>query len=119
MKIKSGAIDQFEQYSQFKSVEEFQKYVNKILVDYKMELTNGDRIALQMLVRCSSEIPGVSNPAIDYVLELIESQSELKPISRATFKRMVRKAIALGILTVYQTEKENGYQLSNLYIFNK
>lgn len=118
MKIKSGAINQFEQYSQFKTVEEFQRHVEKILVDYNQVFTHGDQVSLQMLARFSHEIPGVSNPSIDTVVEEGNEYDSLKPISRSTFKRMVQKAKAFGILTVFETEKENGFQLSNLYIFN-
>jgi hypothetical protein len=119
MKIQSGAVDQFEQYSQFISVEEFQKHIDKILVDYKKELTRGDRSALTRLAHYSAGIPGVSNLAIAVMLESIQVNDNDNRISRATFKRMVKKAKSLGILTVYETEKETGYQLSNLYIFNK
>ena len=40
-------------------------------------------------------------------------------ISRATFKRMLGKAKRLGILTIYETERGNGSQESNLYVFNR
>jgi len=118
MKMKLEAMEPFEQYSQFESEKEFERYVEKILRDDKKVWTKGDRIALILLARCSREIPGVSNRAIDSVLEFMKEQKDVRSISRSTFKRMIGKAKALGILTVYQTEKENGYQLSNLYIFN-
>lgn len=111
-------MDQFEQYCQFKSEKEFKQHVEKILRDYQKVWTKGDRVALLMLARCSYRIPGVSNPSIDSLLEFIKEHNDVRPISRSTFKRMVGKANALGVLNVYQTEKENGYQLSNRYIFN-
>ncbi|WP_071394806.1 hypothetical protein [Bacillus tuaregi] len=119
MKIKSGAVVQFEAYSQFKSVEEFLQHVERLLVDYEKELTQKEWVALSMLAQYSTIIPGVSNPTIAVMLEFIQEKDYDKMISRATFKRMLTKAKALGILTVVETEKENGFQLSNLYIFNK
>ncbi|WP_338452471.1 hypothetical protein R4Z09_11650 [Niallia oryzisoli] len=119
MKITSGAIDQLEHFSQFKTVEDFQRHVKKILVDYNNVFINGDQMALQMLALFSHEIPGVSNPSIASVVKASNEYVCLKPISRSTFKRMIQKAKAFGLLTVFETEKENGYQLSNLYIFNK
>lgn len=41
------------------------------------------------------------------------------PCLRALFHRMKRKAIKLGILTVKATERKNGSQSSNLWIFNQ
>jgi hypothetical protein len=39
-------------------------------------------------------------------------------LSRSTFKRMILKAKQIGIFTVYETERKNGSQSSNLYVFN-
>ncbi|MFJ5762876.1 hypothetical protein ACIQAA_27915 [Neobacillus sp. NPDC093182] len=40
-------------------------------------------------------------------------------ISRSTFKRMILKAKDFGILTIYETERKNGSQSSNLYSFSR
>ena len=53
------------------------------------------------------------------ILNMIHAEYHDHGISRDTFKRMLGKAKRLGILTIYETERENGSQDSNLYIFNR
>ncbi|PFN76208.1 hypothetical protein COJ85_33005 [Bacillus sp. AFS076308] len=40
-------------------------------------------------------------------------------LSRSTFKRMILKGKKIGIFTVFETERSNGSQSSNLYVFNR
>jgi N-acetylglutamate synthase-like GNAT family acetyltransferase len=119
MNIKSGKIDGFEQYSQFSSLKEFNTHMEMWLLEVKQELTKGERVGLKRLVRFAAKIPGVCNAKIGTILKAINEDYNDHGISRSTFKRMVLKAKDLGILTVYETERKNGSQSSNLYIFNR
>jgi len=118
MKLKSGSIDQFEQYSQFSSIKEFNRHIEMWLSKYKHEFTKGEIVALKRLVRFSAKIPGVCNAKIGTILKAIHDEFDGNGISRSTFKRMSIKAVKLGILTVYETERKNGSQTSNLYVFH-
>ncbi len=53
------------------------------------------------------------------MLKAINEDYQGNGISRSTFKRMIIKAKDLGILTIYETERKNGSQSSNLYSFNR
>ncbi|WP_237562939.1 hypothetical protein [Bacillus dakarensis] len=86
---------------------------------HKFEFTKGELVGLKRLVRFAAKIPGVANAKIGTFLKAIHEEYEGNGISRSTFKRMVQKAISLGILTVYETERKNGSQSSNLYVFNR
>ncbi|OCA87885.1 hypothetical protein A8F94_08605 [Bacillus sp. FJAT-27225] len=74
---------------------------------------------MKRLIRFSAKIPGVCNAKIGTILKAIHAEYEENGISRSTFKRIVQKAIGLGILTVHETERKNGSQSSNLYVFNR
>lgn len=74
---------------------------------------------MKPLIRFLAKIPGVCNAKIGTILKAIHEEYDENGKSRSTFKRMVQKAIALGILTVHETERKNGSQSSNLYVFNR
>jgi hypothetical protein len=120
MSIKSGGIENFEEYSQFGSLGEFNKHMEMWMADKKHYFTKGELIGLKRLARFAAKIPGVSNAKIGTVLKAIyEEYGEIGMISRSTFKRMIIKASKIGIFTVYETERKNGSQSSNLYVFNR
>lgn len=119
MNLKSGKIEQFGQYSQFKSLEEFNHHMEMWLAEHKKDFSKAEVIGLKRLVRFSAKIPGVCNAKIGTVLKAIHEEYHGNGISRSTFKRMILKAKKLGVLTVYETERKNGSQSSNLYIFNR
>lgn len=119
MNLKSGQIDQFKEFSQFASLEEFNHHLEMWLAEKKKAFSKGELVGLKRLARFAAKIPGVSNARIGTVLKAIHEQYHGHGISRSTFKRMIQKAIKLGILTVYETERKNGSQSSNLYIFNR
>ncbi|MGV3466637.1 MAG: hypothetical protein ACO1OT_15270 [Heyndrickxia sp.] len=118
MKIKSGSIERFEQYSQFHSLQEFNRHIEMWLFTCKKEFTKGEMVALKRLVRFSAKIPGVCNAKIGTLLKAIHDEFDGNGIPRSTFKRMTSKAAQLGILTIYETERKNGSQSSNLYVFH-
>jgi hypothetical protein len=119
MCIKSGKIEGFEQYSQFESLKEFNHHMEMWMLDYKTEFSKGELVGLKRLVRFAAKIPGVCNAKIGTVLKAIHDEYNDNGISRSTFKRMINKAKALGIFTAYETERKNGSQSSNLYVFNR
>ena len=119
MNLKSGSIEGFEQYSQFKSVKEFNTHIEMWLAVKKQAFSKGELVGLKRLVRFSAKVPGVSNAKIGTVLKAINEEYQGNGISRSTFKRMTLKAKELGILTIHETERKNGSQSSNLYSFNR
>lgn len=116
MNIKTGNIEGFEQYSQFNGLKEFNTHMEMWLLEYKHEFSIGEIVGLKRLVRFSAKIPGVCNAKIGTVLKAIHEEYYENGISRSTFKRMIIKARNLGIITVYETERKNGSQSSNLYV---
>lgn len=119
MTIKSGVIEGFEGYSQFSSLEEFNRHLEMWLAVHKHDFSKGELVGLKRLARFAAKIPGVSNAKIGTVLKAIDEEYNELGISRSTFKRMISKASNLGIFTVYETERKNGSQFSNLYVFNR
>jgi hypothetical protein len=119
MNLKSGQIEKFEEYSQFASIKEFNHHMEMWMVEHKREFSKGELMGLKRLVRFAAKIPGVANAKIGTVLRAIHEEYHENGISRSTFKRMVQKAIKMGILNVYETERKNGSQSSNLYVFNR
>ncbi|SEN89259.1 hypothetical protein SAMN05192533_12532 [Mesobacillus persicus] len=119
MNLKTGSIDQFKEYSKFSSLKEFNTHFEMWMSKSKDELSKGELVALKRLVRFSAKLPGVSNAKIGTMLKAIHEEYNGNGISRSTFKRMILKATALGILTVHETERKNGSQSSNLYVFNR
>ncbi|RSD28864.1 hypothetical protein EJA10_03055 [Mesobacillus subterraneus] len=119
MTIRSGVIENFEGYSQFISLEEFNTHLEMWLSLHKHDFTKGEVVGLKRLARFAAKIPGVSNAKIGTVLKAIHEEYNELGISRSTFKRMIMKASGLGIFTVHETERKNGSQSSNLYVFNR
>ena len=116
--IKSGNTEQFKEYSQFASLTEFNHNIEMWLSEHKDDFSKSELIGLKRLVRFSAKFPGVCNAKIGTILRAIHKEYNDNGISRSTFKRMVVKAKELGIFTVYETERANGSQSSNLYVFN-
>ncbi|EKN66442.1 hypothetical protein BABA_15072 [Neobacillus bataviensis LMG 21833] len=119
MNLKSGSIEGFEQFSQFESLIEFNHHMEMWLVGHKTDFSKAELVGLKRLVRFAAKIPGVCNAKIGTVLKAIHNEYHDNGISRSTFKRMISKAVKLGIFTVYETERKNGSQSSNLYVFNR
>lgn len=119
MNLKSGAIEGFEQFSQFRNLKEFNDHFEMWLVDLKRKFTKGELVGLKRLARFAAKVPGVSNAKIGTILKAIHEEYQDHGISRSTFKRMITKAKEFGLLTVHETERKNGSQSSNLYVFNR
>lgn len=119
MGIKSGNTEGFKQFSQFSSLQECNHHMEMWLLEHKHKFSKGELVGLKRLVRFAAKIPGVCNAKIGTILKAIHDEYHNNGISRSTFKRMILKAKDLGILTVYETERKNGSQSSNLYIVNR
>ncbi|MBG9446319.1 hypothetical protein [Cytobacillus firmus] len=119
MNLKSGRVDQFEQFSQFKDLQEFNAHLEMWLAVHKNDFSKGELVGLKRLVRFAAKVPGVSNAKIGTILKAIHTEYSGNGISRSTFKRMIAKAAEIGIFTVHETERKNGSQSSNLYVFNR
>jgi N-acetylglutamate synthase-like GNAT family acetyltransferase len=119
MSIKSGNTEEFKQFSQFSSLQEFNKHTEMWLLEHKHDFTKGELVGLKRLVRFAAKVPGVCNAKIGTILKAIHAQYDDNGISRSTFKRMILKAKEFGIITVFETERKNGSQSSNLYQFNR
>lgn len=119
MNLKSGQIERFAEFSQFTSLQEFNHHMEMWMAVNKHEFTKGELVGLKRLVRFSAKIPGVCNAKIGTVLKAINEDYNDNGISRSTYKRMIQKTMDLGIVTVHETERKNGSQSSNLYVFNR
>ncbi|WML24580.1 hypothetical protein [Neobacillus sp. OS1-33] len=117
--LKSGNIEGFKHFSQFSSLQELNTHIEMWLAVHKQDFSKGALVGLMRLVRFSAKIPGVCNAKIGTILKAIHHEYNDHGISRSTFKRMILKAKELGILSVYETERKNGSQSSNLYSFNR
>jgi hypothetical protein len=119
MHLKVDKVPQLQQFSKFQSAEEFHRHMELWLTQHKRDLTKCELVGLKYLVRFSEKTPGVCYESIGTVLKAIHQEYYDHGISRASFKRMIKKTAKLGILTVYETARENGAQSSNLYVFNR
>jgi hypothetical protein len=117
--MKAGLIDNFKHLSQFYDLKDFNSSIEQWLAEYKSSFTKSELIAFKRLVRFSAKIPGVSNAKIGTILKATHDKSNGNGISRSTFKRMLIKAKKLGILIVYETERKNGSQSNNIFVFNR
>jgi len=114
-----GSIKQFKNYSQFKSLKDFNNNIEQWMVEYKHIFTQSELIALKRLIRYAAKIPGIANATINTILNAINEKSNGYGISRSTFKRMITKAKRIGLLEVKETVRLNKSQSSNLYIFHR
>lgn len=97
MCIKASTFESYEGYSQFNHVEEFQEHVALWFVLLKSKFTKSEQIGLERLERLvlfAEKLPGVCYAKKGTMLKSIyEERGELGMISRASFKRMIQKAI--------------------------
>jgi hypothetical protein len=84
MNVKTGSIDQFEEYSKFTSLKEFNSHFEMWMSKLKEEFSKGELVALKRLVRYSAKLPGVSNAKIGTMLKAIHEEYNGNGISRST-----------------------------------
>jgi hypothetical protein len=116
--MKQGNIENFRSLSQFKDITDFNNNIEQWMVDLKSKFTKSELVALKRLVRFSAKVFGVCNAKIGTLVSATHENNNVG-ISRSTFKRMVSKAKAFGLLVVSEMERKNGSQSSNLYVFNR
>ncbi|WP_144061526.1 hypothetical protein [Bacillus sp. 1NLA3E] len=119
MNLKAGNLEEFNPLSQFSTLENFLHDIEGWLFDHKHDFSKGELVGMKWLVHFSSKVPGVCNLPIGTILKAIHEDYYDHGISRSTFKKMLLKAKKLGIISVYETAKQNGSQSSNLYVFNR
>ncbi|MGG4040651.1 hypothetical protein [Bacillus smithii] len=112
-----GNIEQFKHLSQFTTLKDFNNHIEMWLAEYKSHFTKSELIALKRLIRFSAKVYGVSTASINTILKATEKDGV--GISESTFHRMKRKAVKIGILSIYYTTRKNGSQSSNVWVFNR
>lgn len=118
MKLTSEVVENKKAFSLFQSVTEFEQHMEGWVQQCRLKLSRGEMLALKMLMEFSKSVPGVCHEEIGRILEAIQEEYDCFGISRATFKRMRRKAKAIGMLSVYETERKDGGRGCNLYVFH-
>ena len=116
--MRSGNIEQFKHLSQFRNLKDFNNNIEAFLAEHKKDFTKSELICFKALLRYCVKVVGVGNISISKLLQSI-SRFGFGEVSESTFHRMKRKAIKLGILTVYTTHRKNGSQSSNLWVFHR
>ncbi|WOD61788.1 hypothetical protein NQZ71_13280 [Niallia taxi] len=116
--MQQGNIDQFKHLSQFRDIKDFNNNIEQWMLDIKEKFTKSELIGLKRLIRFCARVAGVSNAKIATVTKATHELDQYA-ISRSTFKRMVIKAASIGLLVVHETERKNGSQSSNVYVFNR
>lgn len=116
MKQFTYTTNQLKRMAAFQTEEEFQRHIEKWLVEVKHKFTNSEMVGLNQLIQ-SSMYPGVVYTTIDHLLQGIQSSIQCRGISGRTFMRMITKAKALGLVIVYSKVSVDGLIPCNLYLF--
>ncbi|WP_404403853.1 hypothetical protein [Jeotgalibacillus malaysiensis] len=115
MIYKQSDITSFTHLSNFKSLKDFNNNIEAFLASHGSDLSKKETILLKTLTRYSVKVLGVSNVSIRTLIKAVHKQGIT--VSEATFHRMKRKAIKLGIIEIIATERSDKSQSSNLYVF--
>ncbi len=113
-------IKHFKSLSQFNNLKEFNTSNEKWLADHKRIFTYSEYFAIKRLMRyAGNEVIGVANECIRTILKAIEKYDaqSVNGISRSTFKRAIKKAIEIGMITRYKGLRWNGSTTANVYVF--
>jgi hypothetical protein len=113
--LRAGNIYQFNQLSNFHSVEEFNQHKQRFLQLHSGLFTQSEFITFEILSQYSVVVPGVANAKIDTLVNACSKKQG--GVSRATFIRMLRKAKKAGILVTYKTYRSNGGFAHNVFVF--
>ena len=112
-------IEQFNDFSNFDSVKDFNNNLEQWLIEVKDNFTMSQYVALSRLSKFCCKVAGVCTASIGTIVKATHDKKELGGISRSTFKRMITIAKNLGILSIHSTTRKNGSQSSNVYVFNR
>ncbi|MED4354984.1 hypothetical protein P9265_22185 [Schinkia azotoformans] len=120
MEIIEKNRNRLEELSQFDSLEEFHTNIYKWLVGHKYIFTKSELVGFRSLVLLADVTPGVCYERIEDILNFIQEECNGNGLSRSSFRRMLKKAKQLGIITVLETARtQNGSQDQNIYVFNR
>lgn len=114
--LTSGNIKKFAHLSEFTTVEQFNRSIQRALHVHGDSFTKGEKIAFKWLTRFSIKIIGVCNARICILVQACQQTSG--GISRSTFQRMLTKAKSLGIISIIPTVRKKGGQSHNVYVFH-
>jgi hypothetical protein len=115
----TGEIKQFKEYSEFKTLKDFNNQIEMFLAEHKKEFTPTEYILFRRLTKFAAKVYGVATVSIKKFLKGVKEKDVKVGASESTFHRMKRKAIKLGILEVKVTSRKNGTQSTNLWIFKQ
>jgi hypothetical protein len=116
--LLQGSLEQFQSYSNFNSLKDFNNNMEQWLYYIKKEklLTPAQVIAIKALSKWCAKLPGLSNARICKIVASTWKDDNIG-ISRSTFKRAISTCIEIGLLVVHNLSRKNGSQSSNLYVF--
>ncbi|WP_342046013.1 hypothetical protein [Bacillus sp. OTU530] len=112
--MKPGHIEQFEEFSQFRDLKNFNDHIEMWMTDIKTEFTKSELVALKRLIRFCAKVAGVCNAKIQTIVAATHKDDV--GISRSSFERMLRKAKKCGMVTIHNTFLK-GKQTHNVYVF--
>jgi hypothetical protein len=115
----TGEIKQFKEYSEFKTLKDFNNQIEMFLAEHKKEFTPTEYILFRRLTKFAAKVYGVATIGIQKLLDSVKEKDVKIGASKSTFHRMVRKLKKLGILEVKETTRKNGSQSTNLWIFKR
>ncbi|WP_409305074.1 hypothetical protein [Peribacillus sp. SCS-155] len=116
--MKSGNVENFKDMSNFRDIHDFNNQIEQWMVELKTQFTKSELAALKRLIRFSAKVAGICHAKIGTLVAATHAK-DAAGISRSTFKRMAGKARNFGLLEIHETERKNGSQTANLYVFNR
>lgn len=117
--ILTGHTTTFKDYSNFISLKDFNNNIEMFLFDHKKDFTPTELVLFKRLTKYATKVKGIANASVRTLLNGVKEKDFKLGASESTFHRMRRKAIKLGILEVKSTNRTNGSQSSNLWIFQR
>ena len=106
MKLTSEALKQLVVFSLFLTVSGFEQHMEGWLLKCRLNFSKGEIIVLKMLLQYAICVPLVCHGEIGRILESVRREDDCFGISRATFKRMRRRADTFGILSAMKQREK-------------
>jgi hypothetical protein len=104
--LQSGRIENFKEYSEFKSLRDFNNNIEMFLAVHKKDFTKTEFMLFRGLTKFCAKVPEVANASIRKILEGSKLKDFIYGASESTFQRMKRKAVSLDILEVNKITKD-------------
>lgn len=118
-KGKDDYKEKHQQYSQFESLEEYNKHMEMFLAVHKGSFTPLEFVVFRRLTKFCAKAFGVATISITKLLKAVKELDYPAGISESTFHRMKRRAKKLGILTWTERQEPFQRQTTNVWIFTK